>query len=335
MAEKREDRGKEVDRYVDDLIKAADVPKEERYNIKDKSGYYPMPEGYWNTAVSQSAPYKIFIRGYPLYDIIGNLTFTEVLHLTLMGELPSEDERKILDTLLCCIVDHQMVAANIPAARYTASGNPQFIPALASGILTIGANTVSPFDSSELIEASYKLMKNENLSFEETAKKIIAEYRAKKKRIPGFGHPSHREWDPRTVKLFYVAHKMGILKEKTRLYFAIHDEFSKTFGKGKGIPINIDGAMACVFSELGWGGPLISLAVATMSFLPGMMAQIIEELENPVPLRYIHKSDYIGVPPRPLPEELKKEDLSKPPKNRYDVISTTFQMERFTAGRQI
>ena len=294
---------KEVGERIDELVRMAEASDEEKLKIKDKSGHYPKPDGYWKTAVSQSAPYKIFIRGYPLYDIIGNLTFTEVFFLVLMGELPTKEQTRILDTLLCCIVDHQMVSANIPAARYTASGNPQFIPALASGILTIGANTVSPALSAELIEDAYALMKKESLSFDETAQRIIADYRGKKKRIPGFGHPTHREWDPRTVKLFKVAREMGLLGEKTLLYFAIHEEFSKTIGKGRNIPINIDGAMACVEAELNWGGPLISLAIATMSFLPGMMAQIIEELENPVTLRYIHDCDYVGVAPRALPNK--------------------------------
>lgn len=305
MSKEKWDFKRELDQIIGGLVEKARVPDEEKYSIKEKSGYYSQPEGYWKTAVSQSAPHKIFIRGYSLAELMGNLTFTQVIFLILNGELPTEKETKMLDALLNSIIDHQMVSANIPAARYTASGNPQFVPALASGILTIGANTVSPFDGAELINSAYGLMKKENLTYEETAKKIVADYRARKKRIPGFGHPTHRKYDPRTVRLFQIANELGFIGEKTRLYLAIHEEFVKTYGKGKEIPINIDGAMACVFNDLGMH-PLLSTAIATLSFIPGMMAQIIEELQNPVPLRYVHECDYVGVLPRPLPKEYKK-----------------------------
>lgn len=300
MAENKRDFHKEIRGYIDRLKDVMEDTEGDRFQIPEGSGHYPTPEHYWQTAVSQSAPYKIFIRGYPLVDLMGNYTYTEILWLTFTGELPTEREREMLDTILGCIVDHQYVAANVGAARFTASGNPQFIPALAAGILTIGANTVSPFLGAELINRAYDLMKKENLSYEDTAKRIIAEFRAEKKRIPGFGHPIHKKYDPRAVRLLDVAERLGFLGEKTRLFLAIHDEFERAYGKGQEIPINIDGAMACVFNDMGWN-PLLSTAIATLSFMPGLMAQVVEELTQPFVIRWIHDSEYVGVPPRPLP----------------------------------
>ena len=57
--------------------------------------------GYWRTKISKVGPGEILIRGYPLEELMGNLSFTEVMFLTLRGELPSESEGKMLDALLC------------------------------------------------------------------------------------------------------------------------------------------------------------------------------------------------------------------------------------------
>lgn len=284
-----EDEDKKVKEVGGDLLKAEDVKWEE-------------PPGYWSTAMSQLVPHKIYIRGYPLADLIGNCTYAEVLFLELFGELPDDRHRQMIDALLLSIVDAQMGGAQPYICRSVASGNPQFVPALAAGILGVGSNTVSPFDCADLINRAYTLMKGENLSYEETAKRVVKEYHDMHKRMPGFGHPHHRKYDPRAVRLFKVARQLGFLGEKTRLYIAIHDEFVKTYGKGRDIPINIDGAMACVINDMNLS-PLHSIVFAILSFSIGMSAQIIEELQNPVFLRWVHNSEYVGVPPRPFPKE--------------------------------
>lgn len=301
MAEKIQEAGG----YIGGYLKEVEDKMEgegDRFQVPEGAGHYPVPEGYWRTALSQAAPHKIFIRGYPLVDLIGNCSFTEVLYLELFGELPDERHEEMFDALLTCITDHQMTGAQPPLVRYCVSGNPQFTSALAAGILSIGSNTVSPYDSARLINRACDLMKKENLSYDEMAKRIVAEYRQEHRRMPGFGHPIHSKYDPRAVRLFQVAQKLGFLGEKTEVYIAIYREFVKTYGKGRDIPINIDGAMACVCTDMGWD-PVYTLAAATISLIIGMSAHIIEELQNPVYIRWVHDCDYIGVPPRPLPKE--------------------------------
>lgn len=205
------------------------------------------------------------------------------------------------DALLMSLLDHGFVAASVLAARYCASGNPQFIPATAVGLLTAGSNTISPQHSAQFIEDAYRRMLDEGLSVEATAGHVVEEVRARKRRIPGFGHPTHKGEDFRATKLWKIAAECGFVGDKTRLYQAIHAEFLRVTGK-QGICINVDGAMACIMTEMGFR-PMEMVAIAMLAVLPGIMAHVIEEIEEGIPLRIVPDEgmDYLGAPERKLP----------------------------------
>ena len=48
----------------------------------------------WRTALTCIEPNKILVRGYPLDEIMGRLTFGEAIYLLLMGEIPSPAHRQ-------------------------------------------------------------------------------------------------------------------------------------------------------------------------------------------------------------------------------------------------
>jgi len=43
----------------------------------------------WRTSLTCIEPNKILMRGYPLDEIMGRLTFGESIYLLLMGDVPS------------------------------------------------------------------------------------------------------------------------------------------------------------------------------------------------------------------------------------------------------
>ena len=47
----------------------------------------------WRTALTCIEPNKILVRGYPLDEVMGRLTFGEAIYLLLMGEVPSPAHR--------------------------------------------------------------------------------------------------------------------------------------------------------------------------------------------------------------------------------------------------
>jgi citrate synthase len=255
----------------------------------------------WATKISRVIEGKVLIRGYSHENLIGDRTYAEGIFLTLRGEMPTENEARMTDAMLNSLLDHGFVAASVLAARYAASGNPQVIPAAAAGLLTAGSNTISPQHGAQFLEEAYELMKREKLSLGETARRIVEQVRAKKQRIPGYGHPTHKGEDFRAVKLWKIAAECGFIGEKTKLYQAIHAEFVRSTGKSN-ICINVDGALACIMTEMGFK-PLQMVSVAVLAVMPGVLAHVIEEIEEGKPLRIVRDEDqdYLGRPERPLP----------------------------------
>ncbi|MCD6298370.1 MAG: citryl-CoA lyase [Deltaproteobacteria bacterium] len=252
-------------------------------------------DDYWRTGISHAIEKTCLIRGYPLEEIIENITYTETLYLTLRGELPTKEETRLLNAVLCSIPDHQFVASTAPAARFAASAFPDSpIPGIAAGILTMGSYTVSPQDSADFINASYELMVAKDLTIKEAAIDVVSECVKNKKRIPGFGHPTYRKVDPRSEALRKVAQESGFWGEKSQIYEAVHKEFVRVTGKE--IPLNIDGMMACVLNEMGFD-PLEMAGIAAVSYMCGIIAHVVEEIKEGVPLRIIppeHGAVYTG-----------------------------------------
>jgi len=263
-------------------------PAKDRWGKPRNIGHYINDgkwEDYWQTKISYADAKTCLIRGYPLEEIIANLTYTETLYLTLRGELPTEQETRLLNAVLCSIPDHQFVASTAPAARFTASAFPDSpIPGIATGILTMGSYTVSPQDSADFINRSYEIMISRNLSIKEVAIEIVGDLIKNKKRIPGFGHPTYRKIDPRAEALKKVAQECGFWREKSQLYEAIHTEFIRVTTKE--IPLNIDGMMACVLNEMGFD-PLEMAGISAVSYMCGIIAHVVEEIKEGVPLRII------------------------------------------------
>ncbi|MCG3753961.1 citryl-CoA lyase [Amycolatopsis sp. Poz14] len=256
---------------------------------------------YFTTEVSEVVEGEVNLRGYSLRDVMENATYADGAFLSITGRVPTPAERRLVDAILNSLLDHGFVASTITAARYIASGNPQFIPAVAGGVLAAGSNTLSPEHSCHLLEHARELRGN-NGSIEDGAERVVAEYVAARKRLPGFGHPVHKTSDFRADILFSLAEELGLAGEAVKQFQAIHAAFVRQTGR-TGIPINIDGALAAVGSDLGWTANQ-TVAFAVLSVLPGLMAHVIEEIDQQRPLRYIQDGEYSG---KPMTERLAAE----------------------------
>ncbi len=247
---------------------------------------------YFTTQVSEVVEGEVNLRGYSLRDVMENATYTDGAFLSITGRVPTPAERRLVDAVLNSLLDHGFVASTITAARYIASGNPQFVPAVAGGVLAAGSNTLSPEHSYHLLEHARELRGDG--SIEDGAERLVAEYVAARKRLPGFGHPVHKTSDFRADILFALAEELDLAGESVAQFRAIHAAFVRQTGR-TGIPINIDGALAAIGSDLGWSANQ-TVAFAVLSVLPGLMAHVIEEIDQQRPLRYIQDGEYSGKP---------------------------------------
>jgi len=263
-------------------------------------------DDYWQTKISCVEKGKISVRGYPINEIIENLSFTEMTFLLIKGELPDEKQSAGLDLVLRSAVDQQFISSAVPPARFTASAVPESpIAAIASGILAFGSVTGSPQDCAQMIYNACDLMKQEKISTEEAAKRIVSQYQNERKRIPGLGHPIHKKEEPRVTSVKKTATELGLWNEKARLLEAIQNEFSL---RHRSVPMNLAGAIACLLTELEFE-PLEMGGLAVMSYFPALVAHIVEEIKEGVPLRIIPDAlgaKYIGPEERHLPDKYLK-----------------------------
>jgi citrate synthase len=254
----------------------------------------------FKTAVSDVEDGRVIIRGYSHEEIIGRLPYANATFLTIVGRLPSPAEARLIDAMLTSLLDHGFVASTVSTARYAASGNPQFIPAVAAGLLAAGQNTLSPEHSYALIAEARALRAENGWDDQRTAQEIVERSRRERRRLPGFGHPVHRGGDFRADVLFALAEELGLSGDATALYRTIHREFVSQTGRTS-IPINIDGCLACLGMDLGLSAQQ-TVAIAVLAVLPGLMAHVIEEIDAGVPLRFV-EGEYVGEGCRPLPDD--------------------------------
>ena len=53
----------------------------------------------WHTAITGVEPNKILIRGYPLDELMGRLSFGDTVYLLLVGDKPSPTVSRIMQAL--------------------------------------------------------------------------------------------------------------------------------------------------------------------------------------------------------------------------------------------
>src|ERR1700744_37554 len=163
-----------------------------------------------NSAISSSNEETIVVRGRDLArDLIGTLSFTEHFWLLVTGAMPSDAQRRILDATLVAIAEHGMVPS-VQAARITFAAAPEALQgAWAAGILGCGSVILGSSEAAGIFFASIAQRIDAGVSVAEAARAVILEYRAAKRAIPGFGHPLHKQIDPRVRRLFEIAGEVG------------------------------------------------------------------------------------------------------------------------------
>lgn len=249
-----------------------------------------MADNAWVTAIGEVGHGVIRVRGYPIEEVISRLSFGEATYLTIRGELPTAAQARLMDAALCSILEHGLYAPTTYAARIVSSAAPHSImPGVAAGALTVGSVTVSPQDTAEII-LSVRRAVEAGATAEGASAGVARGLIESGSRLPGVGHPLHPEGDPRAGALLQVAERNGLRTELTGYYMLVRECYLAQTGRN--LPVNIDGMLGCVLTELGFL-PLEMPGIALMSFLPGVIAHCTEEIVSKSLLR-VENADYVG-----------------------------------------
>jgi citrate synthase len=93
---------------------------------------------HWATAIIETAPGTIRLRGYPIDQVINRLSYAGTVWLMLRGELPAPWQERLLEAALVAGVDHGPQAPSIAAARMAATCGVGLSQAVATGVNLLG-----------------------------------------------------------------------------------------------------------------------------------------------------------------------------------------------------
>ncbi len=230
------------------------------------------------TRISQAYPDRVEVRGRDLTgDLMGRLSFTEYFHLLLTGEEPTEEQRFFLDLLLVAIAEHGMMPTNV-AARMTLAADPDSLQgAVAAGILGAGPVVLGTSDEcARLLESSEEPIAIARGLHEAGGK------------VPGFGHPVHKEVDPRAERILALADERGVSGRHVERARALRDAVEEVWGKP--LPMNVSMPIAAVMLDLGYPASTVK-AVPILARTASLLAHLAEEQEEPIGLALAKKAE--------------------------------------------
>jgi len=99
--------------------------------------------------------------------------------------------------------------------------------------------------------------------------------------VPGFGHRFHKPEDPRAPRLLALVEDAAAAGTVSGRFATIGRALQQELNlrKGKPVPMNIDGATAVVYAELGFAGPL-ARGLFCLSRSVGVIAHAWEQMNQ-------------------------------------------------------
>ncbi|HEY5159672.1 MAG TPA: citrate/2-methylcitrate synthase [Gaiellaceae bacterium] len=209
----------------------------------------------------------------------------------LRGELPSEEDAKVLDGVSILHADHEMNASTF-AARVIAATCTDMHSAIVGAIAALkgplhgGAN--------EWVMATLK-----KIGSEDKVEAWVDEMLDQGKKIPGFGHAIYKVTDPRAIILKEIGRKVFDRADTNEPnWFAMTERMERRVFERKGLVPNVDLYSASVLYSLGFPIDLLT-ALFAANRVAGWSAHVIEQHSDN---RIIRPTiNYTGPPARELP----------------------------------
>jgi len=262
---------------------------------------------WWHTSIIDMKPGSIRYHGYAIQDLIGNVGFAQMAWLMLRGELPSERQGKLLEAALMAAVDHGPQAPSIAIARMAATCGVGLNNAMASAVNVLGDVHGGAGEQAVELYLDVAARIDGGASQDEAVRAgLDAFIDLHGKFVSGFGHRFHH-LDPRAPRLLQLVDEAAAAGAVSGRYAVIARAIEAELAarKGKAIPMNIDGATAVIYAELGFPAPL-ARGLFCLSRSVGILAHAWEQTgqggrnKGPIPRQYIPVYD--GHPPREVPK---------------------------------
>jgi len=237
---------------------------------------------WWTTEIIDMVPGQIRFRGHPIQDLIGNVSFPQMIWLMTRGTLPTQAQAALLECALVAAVDHGPQAPSIATARMAVTCGLGLNGAMASAVNMLddvhggaGEQAVELYTwIDDAVQGGQDLPS--------VAADMIDRWQSERtKFVPGFGHRFHKPEDPRAPRLLGLVDAGAQNGTVSGRFAKIGRCLQTTLNarKGKPIPMNIDGATAVIYAELGFAGPL-ARGLFCLSRSVGVLAHAWEQMEQ-------------------------------------------------------
>ena len=250
---------------------------------------------WWRTSIIDMSPGRIEFRGHPIESLIGELSFAQMIWLMVRGDMPSVQQAQLLECALVAGVDHGPQAPSIAAARMAATCGVGLNNAMATGVNMLG--DVHGGAGEQCAELYYDIANRIDSGDDLQAaveQGLDAWREINGKIISGFGHRFHKPVDPRAPRLMQMVREAASAGTVNGRFADIGEAVQATLGAQRGceIAMNIDGATAVIFCELGFEAPL-SRGLFCLSRSVGILAHAWEQItqggrnKGPMPTAYL------------------------------------------------
>jgi citrate synthase len=236
------------------------------------------------SSIGSSAPDRITVAGRDLPgEIMGRLSLTELAYLLLTGREPNESQRRLLDVALVSLADHGLTPSAL-AARLTYTGAPESIQgAIAAGLLGAGSVFLGPTgDTAQFLHdalGGHRRDELDDTTLREIARAAVEARLATGQRVPGLGHPVHRDEDPRVPRIYELAAAEGALGPCLRLLQFVAQAHADI--RGRRLAINGAGAAGALLLDVGVP-PGSVRGFVLIARTAGLVAHLAEEATHPI-----------------------------------------------------
>lgn len=235
---------------------------------------------WWATSVSRMAPGVVELRGRPVQQLIGTTSLAEMIWLMLRGDVPQPRRAALLEAALVAGVDHGPHAPSIAAARMAATCGIGLNNAVATGVNLLGDSHGGAGQQCVEVLIEICARQDEGMELDAAVGEVLAAWRTRSRYIPGFGHRFHPV-DPRRdplLGLVDAAVRDGVVDGRYAAAARAVERVLNQPGR-RPVPMNVDGATAVIYAELGFPAPL-ARGLFVLSRSIGILAHAWEETEQ-------------------------------------------------------
>lgn len=236
---------------------------------------------FGSSAIAKVEPDRITIRGRDLCEeLIGKTSFTYYFLFLLTGREPARELVAMTDACLVAIAEHGFVPS-IQAARMTYAAAPDALQgAVSAGLLGCGTVILGASETAGILFADIlKRQASDATDIDTAAIAVLREMRTSKQPVPGFGHPVHKDEDPRATRLLKLAGELKVAGRHVEALLAVERNIGSAYGRL--LPLNVSAAIPAVLLDAGF--PLEALrGVPLVARTGSLVANLLEEKNRPL-----------------------------------------------------